>query len=49
MNIDIDYKNSQINDCFIWDRGNVLLDGIYSFNFYMDGTLIGETERRFKQ
>ena len=42
---EVDYKNTQINDCFIWDRGNVLLDGIYSFKFYMDGTLIGETER----
>ena len=45
---EVDYKNAQINDCFVWDRGNVLLDGIYSFKFYMDGTLIGETERKFK-
>jgi len=43
-----EYSNQQISECQLWTRGNVLNSGLYTFEFLMDGKLIGSVERMFR-
>jgi hypothetical protein len=43
-----DYTNQKISDCLLWTRGNVLIAGIYYFEFIMDGQTIGFSEVKFR-
>lgn len=43
-----DYNNQKINECLLWTRGNVLIPGIYFFEFIMDGQIIGISESKFR-
>ena len=36
-----EYTNQKISECQLWTRGNVLITGLYSFEFIMEGQLIG--------
>jgi hypothetical protein len=43
-----DYSNKKISECQLWTRGNVLQSGLYSFEFIVDGQVIGLAERKFR-
>jgi cell division protein FtsB len=43
-----DYSNKKISECQLWTRGNVLKSGVYSFEFIVDGQVIGLEERKFR-
>jgi hypothetical protein len=36
----LEYKNESISVCELWTRGNVLTEGVYSFEFFIEGELI---------
>lgn len=40
-NYNFDYVNEKISDCKLWTRGNVLVPGVYYFEFIMDEQVIG--------
>ena len=40
-NYNFDYANQKISECHLWTRGNVLIPGVYSFEFIMQGQVIG--------
>lgn len=43
-----DYSNQKISECQLWTRGNVLLPGVYAFEFIIDGQVIGFAEKKFR-
>ena len=43
-NYNFDYTNQKISECKLWTRGNVLIPGVYSFEFIMNGQVIGFSE-----
>lgn len=47
-NYNFDYSNQKISECKLWTRGNVLISGIYYFEFIMNGQLIGFSEAKFR-
>ena len=43
-----DYTNQKISECHLWTRGNVLIPGVYSFEFIMEGQVIGIANTKLK-
>jgi len=43
-----DYLNEKISECKLWTRGNILMPGLYTFEFIVDGKVIGLAERQFR-
>jgi hypothetical protein len=43
-----DYSNQKISECLLWTRGNVLVPGIYYFEFIMEGQVIGIANTKFR-
>ena len=47
-NFTFDYTNQKISECQLWTRGNVLIPGIYYFEFIMDDEIIGIYNAKFR-
>ena len=47
-NYSFDYANQKISECQLWTRGNVLIPGIYYFEFIMGGEIIGISNTKFR-
>ena len=47
-NFNFDYTNQKISECQLWTRGNVLIPGIYYFEFIMDDEIIGIYNTKFR-
>jgi len=43
-----EYSNQKISECQLWTRGNVLKPGVYTFEFIIDGQVVGFAERKFR-
>ncbi len=43
-----EYLNQKISECQLWTRGNVLKPGVYTFEFIIDGQVVGFAERKFR-
>ena len=43
-----DYQNKKISVCHLWTRGNILISGIYYFEFIIDGNVIGVAKAKFR-
>ena len=43
-----EYLNEKISECQLWTRGNVLKPGVYTFEFIIDGQVVGFAERKFR-
>lgn len=43
-----DYQNEKISVCHLWTRGNILISGIYYFEFIIDGNVIGVANAKFR-
>lgn len=42
------YTNLKLRECLLWTRGNILMSGIYYFEFIMDGQTVGFLEVKFR-
>ncbi len=47
-NHNFDYNNKKISECHLWTRGNVLISGVYYFEFIIEGNLIGIANAKFR-
>ncbi len=47
-NYNFDYANQKISECQLWTRGNVLIPGVYYFEFIMEGQVIGIANTKFR-
>tara|TARA_B100001057_G_C22840521_1_gene946895 strand:- start:1164 stop:2081 length:918 start_codon:yes stop_codon:yes gene_type:complete len=47
-NYNFDYTNQKISECQLWTRGNVLMSGVYYFEFIMDSQVVGIANTNFR-